>query len=356
MIFLLLTRIFLWIVIGWLLFFVLTKLIGNKGLAILGAALILGLLTLAFFNPNASIMPVTSQILASIFQPLGGTLIFFIIGLLAINFKNKTLKQAGIPCLAIAFLIFIVSTNYYLCYQIALSSETEVINLEKKQQELNEVTANSRVPVIVLLGKDSTQRDIPNRRHVQLTNQSNNLYYTAQLYQAQRDLGNTPLVMVTAAPRFDLTPRGINPICNCPDYYQEVEDISVLLQSFGVPVGQMILDRKGVDLHTSTEAIKTTLRSRGISNTNIYMVSSALEANRATATLQRSLKDLNLRVIPRPTGFQTIQPGSPPSIRFQVEDFLPSVKAIELSSTMTREFFVSLYYFLRGWMSVDILM
>jgi uncharacterized SAM-binding protein YcdF (DUF218 family) len=334
--YLLLTRVLLWIVVVVFIYYVLLQLIPRQYLAFLGALFLFAIIVLAFLNPNDTMVSTFWAILSFPLKPLGAALTLLLIG--ASKVKNSATLWA-------AFFILLLSSLPILSYSLAQRAEQEAIQVEQRRREICEgvcpeplfPTASRAAAAIVVLGQGTTEANLPYRTQIQLTDTGDRILYAAQLYREQLALGRQPFVIVSAGPRPDLEGNNTS----------EASDIASILTNLGVPRNQIILEPRGVDLRTSAVAVERILRERGLLNESMILVSSGINTRRATLTFS----NLGLRVIPRPTDFYTFQEGATPSRRLEVESFLPNVQSLAITTQVVEEFLSSIYYFLRGWSS-----
>jgi uncharacterized SAM-binding protein YcdF (DUF218 family) len=332
-----LTQIIIWVIVGLGLFYILLKLIPAKWLAIFGGLVLFMLIVLAFWNPNAAIVPPTSQIVSVIFQPIGMSLLLISIGLTQLE-KDTKIKKNGTILIGIGFFILLVSSLPIVAHQLAQQMETEVINLTKKIEYCPPI-CDDDLGSIVLLGRGTTEPALPYRTEIQLTQHSDRIFYAAGLYHQERNRGNDPIIIVSAGPRLGLS--------NQPKVLLESEDIRILLQRLGVPESRIILESKSVDLRTSVVEVKQILEREKLAGRPIFLVTSAINMTRAIQAFRKP----DLYVFPRPTDFYTFQPQATPRRSININEFIPSVEALLINSRILEEFFGALYYFLRGWLA-----
>jgi uncharacterized SAM-binding protein YcdF (DUF218 family) len=231
-----------------------------------------------------------------------------------------------------------------------VSSTPFLSNLLARSLELGEVTQISRTGTatppaaqpagaIVVLGRGTTQANVPYRTQIQLTETGDRILYTANLYREQVNLGSQPLVIVSAGPRDDLQGN--------QDQTSEANDIASLLTQLGVPRDRILTETRGVDLRSSAEQVSQILRARNLGNTRVIIVTSGLNSRRARLTFSR----VGLNVISRPTDFYGFQSGATPRLRIRIESFLPSVESLGVTTRIVEEFFTTIYYSLRGWLT-----
>lgn len=340
--FLLLTRILLLLLIAGILYYVFVKLIAKSNLGWIIAIILFIFAVTGFINPNSNLAFSGVSLLTFPLKPLGLSILLLILAVAGIN-KNGITKTAKHE-LWTALLILIIFSLPWVAYSLAQYAELEALQAFQQREKIctdvcpDGVIGYQQHPgAIVLLGRGTTQANLPYRIQIQLTDTGDRILYTSQLYHQQRSLGNNPLVIVSAGPRADLAGDAKNII--------EANDIKKLLVTMGVPAEQIITETRSVDLRTSAEEVRKILVFEEVQS-RVILVSSALNIRRATATFN----ELGIRVIPRPTNFYTFQNSSTPSRRLRLpNDFLPDAEALVISTRVIEEFWLSIYYFLRGW-------
>ena len=343
--FLLLTRVFLWLLVGFAIYYLLIKLIPNKFLTIFGGLAFIALIALAFLNPQDGFISTAWTILSIPLKPIGLTLLLLILGIAPIKL-GADIKAPKPYFIWAAFIVLLLSSLPAFAYQMAQLAERDAIVVEQKRQEALQPRGNvtptgqQRAEAIVLLGEGTTQANLPYRTQIQLTESGDRILYAAELYGRQRSLGNTPIVIVSAGPRRNL--KGDEQTID------EARDISSLLQRFGVPAGQIVTDNGGGNLRSSALSVKKVLEDRGLAGQPIIVVSSGINIRRAQLSFERE----GLNVLPRPTDFYTFESGDQtPKRRIILKDFLPSSQALITTTRVVEEYLSSLFYFLRGWLS-----
>ena len=352
MLFLLLTRVLLWLLIGTLLYYVLLQLVPKAYYAWLGGIILAVILVLAFFNPYATVVSEAWRILSFPLKPLGLAITFVWSG--AMQREGEAVTKLGQRLIFTGLAILLLASNPLVAYNLAQQAELEAIVAEQRLAEICDDNCPAGVvPVsqqtagaIVMLGQGTTQAALPYRTRVQLTDRGDLVFYAAQLYWGQRGVGNDPFVIVSAGPRPDLE-GDLNDIV-------EAFDIQEVLESLGVPSANIILEPNGIDLRTSAQAVEEILREEGLGD-RILLVTSAINIRRAKFTFA----NLGIRVVPRPTDFitfesVTFQPGPMPKKRIHAEDFIPSTEALSITTRVAEEYLAWVYYFLRGWFSLTV--
>lgn len=330
----LLTQVLLWILIGYIAWFLLKQFIPEKLYTFLGFIVLVALIVLAFFEPEQGIVSEAWSILSLPFRPLGLALV-----LLLMNFPFKGLFQwKSLQNFTVwAVLILLVGSAPATAYWLNQQAEQETIRL----------VTNSTVDgsnVIVVLAQDTTKPLIPPRTQAELTETGDRLRYTAQLYAEQPGSA----VIISAGSRPDV--QGGDSAER-----RETREARQFLEGFGVPPGQIVVDDESRTIRESAVNVGKILRERFPETEKIVLVTSALQMPRAASTFTRSMQrgsDRAVRVVPRSTDFHTVQSGGRLKHRNQFpNDILPDEYALYLTSKAMKEQFVSVYYFLRGWLS-----
>ena len=329
-----LTRVLLWLVIGGVAWYIFLRFIPSKIYTWLGGLVMILLVIIGFIEPGDGPIGTLITVISIPLKPLGICLILVGAGLRDYYQKGRPVYTT--PILVGFFILFVSSipiVSYFLMQQV----EQEVVQLTKE--------ATGSAPVLVMLGQGTTEAGIPPRPDVQLTDTGDRILYTARLYRQQRDQsGIGPLVIVSAGRRPDLEGAAEN--------VQEGNDIQKILIDQGVTSSDIILEPKGGDIRVSVLEVKNKLEERKADprikeSREIMLVTSAIHIRRATMTFRQE----GFNVIPKPTDFITIQPGGNSSKRIQLTDLLPSALALDHTTRFIEEYLVSIFYFLRGWLS-----
>jgi uncharacterized SAM-binding protein YcdF (DUF218 family) len=380
-VFLLLTQVLLWILVGLAARFVLLKALPKAFLGGLVLALLVAVTALTFFKgaPEVGLLGDVWQILSVVLNPFG-----LVIILLCVVWRdvengakfNKIILRIGVASLLI-FSLPIVS-NF-----LAQRTEMEAIQIMQDPPPLN----GQRV--IVLMGQNTTRLKLRPRAEaapaekkvdrngilpppepisegkfsllaglpLQLTDQGDRILGAAQLFSSER--GNNPLLIVSAGTRADRMTKANEKKENI----SEASDISRLLQSqFGIPGSAIVQDDDSRTVIESAQNVRKILESKNIRYGNqIMVVTSALEASRTALTFAREIAPdgQGVTIVSRPTDFYTI-PSSASLVNraqnadliernFMVSDLMPNVDSLQLSTKVISEAMTSLYYFLRGW-------
>jgi uncharacterized SAM-binding protein YcdF (DUF218 family) len=357
--FLSLLRVLLWVLLLALAYFVVAKFIPKVVLAFLGGILLVLIVGLSFYNPNNILVLPTWETISFPFKPVGLSLILFLLGITKIK-KDHITKDGKIMIISGLVILFLSSTPI-LAYELAKNMEIEGAGIKPiPAQCLNQtdpdiiadqdfldcyqylLPSQDIAPAIVLLGKDTTQPNLPYHTRVELEKTGDRILYTAQLYKQQVDLGNFPIIIISAPPRGDFQ--------GSEESLSESIDIAVLLQDLGVDPAQIVLEPKGYDLRTSAQETKRILTERNLQTQPILLVTSGISMRRATLTF----RNLGLDIKPRPANLYGFQSTANSGKKLRVKDFLPSASALDTTTEVVEEFLATIYYFLRGWSSPSI--
>jgi uncharacterized SAM-binding protein YcdF (DUF218 family) len=381
-VFLLLTQVLLWVLVGLAARFVLFKALPRVFLGGLVIALLVAVTALTFFKgaPETGLLGDVWQILSVILNPFG-----LVIILLCVVWRdvesggkfNKVVLRIGVASLLI-FSLPIVS-NF-----LAQRTEMEAVQIMQEAPPLNGAQR-----VIVLMGQNTTRLKLRPRTEaapaekkvdrngilpppepiseskfsmltnlpLQLTEQGDRILEAAQLFNSER--GNNPVLIISAGRRIDRVEKKDEKKENI----SEAADISRLLQSqFGIPGTAIIQDDDSRTVIEAAQNVRKILETRNIRYGNqIMVVTSAIEASRTALTFAREIAPdgQGVTIISRPTDFYTIPPAASLANRaknadliernFMVSDLMPNVDSLQLSTKVISEAMTSLYYFLRGW-------
>lgn len=319
------TTILLWVLIVGVLWYVLTKLISRKALSQIGIVLLLLVIILAFFNPNNAFGGTWWNLLSLPLKPLG-------LGIVLLGFAlREGIKKVRGDLVTIAFFVLLIGSTPLFSTALGQWAASNVNQ---------NATTEERLPpsTIVVLARGTTKISLVPRREVQLTEKGDRLLAASQTYAQEVFFGRQPLVIVSSGRRPGIPLEQPNAI--------EANDLRVILnRSFNIPLPQLVTEPTGVDVRTSAEAVTKILQEKNLQNQPIILIASGLEMSRAIGTFS----DLKIKAFPRPTDFTTgnVKPVNLNNI--VVEDLVPNVDSLVLTSRIVDEYFVRVYYFLRGW-------
>ncbi|MFB2894710.1 YdcF family protein [Aerosakkonemataceae cyanobacterium BLCC-F50] len=327
-------------------------------LAWLGALIVLLAVILALLTPNNGAVVQVWSILSLPLKPLGLSILFLLFALMGI-LKGGITSDAKlyIRISTALLLVFSIPIIAFLLVQLIESDSILALQAAAHRQD--------KVDAIVLLGQATTQQPFLEANQVHLTDGGDRILQAAREYDQQLRLGNDAYIIVSAGPRPGqrLNPNQSNPA--------EAFTIARILKSLGIPQSAILIETTGVDIRTSAEAIKRKYVDEGIISKRVILVASALNMQRARQTFAQ----LGISTIPSPATFYTFQSGGVPRVIFattqkdrcdtisvtfrnarevQFSDFMPNVDSLLLSTRVINEFWSSVYYFLRGWLSTGV--
>ena len=390
-VFVLLTQVLLWVVVGLFTWYVLLRALPKAFLGGLVILLLLGVSALTFYRgaPVDGLFGDIWQIIAVPFSPFGLILIFLLIVLTEI-FRGGVSKT-GLILLRIAIPVLLILSIPAVSYFLAQRSEAQALQITRAAPA--EALGGGRRTIVVLSQgttrlqlRPRTQPAPPPRPNqnaqapliqppepltenadniltqqpIQLTEEGDRLIYAARLYQEEVARGTNPLVVVSAGSREGRDRKEGDTRENTA----ESRDVVTFLQTQGVPAGNILEDGNSPTVHDSAVNVRALLRARQISFGNqLFLVTSAIEMSRAALTFNREFNNQGsetiVTIIARPTDFHTLPQRE--SLRqrtqgrdliergFRLGDLLPNTQAFALSSRVINEYITSIYYFLRGW-------
>ncbi|HEY9618703.1 MAG TPA: YdcF family protein [Microcoleaceae cyanobacterium] len=391
-VFLLLTQVLLWIVVGLVTWFVLLKALPRAFLSMLVLLLILAVLVISFVGgapADGGILETLWKIISFPLTPLGLGIV-----LIWVLLSGTKLTKVARNIMLVALLLLALASFPAVAYFLAQELEMEAVELIRATPPLE----SGAQRVIVLLGQGTTRTQLRPRRGeppaepkpascppectptsppprierpileeqyqvlsnlpIQLTAQGNRLIYAARLYQEEGNRGTNPVIMVSAGTRNNRVWKEGEK----KEDVSEARDIQTFLtQTMGVPERDMILNHDDGSVRRSAEQIQQILNGQRINYGNqLILVTSAINMHRSYLTFQRLFEDT--LIIARPTDFYSLPPANRLAKvaqgadvvenRLLVSDFVPNVEAFYISSRAIEEYLTALYYFLRGWISM----
>lgn len=343
--FILLTRLLLWLLVGGILWFIFLRFIPRIYLTWLGGLLLFSLLALAFVDPANSTIGLVWTILSIPLKPLGLAILLLLSAL-----REGTRKVLGNQVLA-ALLVLLLSSLPIVAYWLTGQAEQSIFRARSALQEgfsLTQPADPQTVRAIVVLGQRASQAGgTAYRTQTQIAQEAGDtgvpaalvprILYAGELYREQRNQGNDPLVIISAGPRPERAGADVG----------QADEIRDLLIDAGVASDRILIDSAGIDIYSSARSVRDMLVNRGFEtgSDRVILVSSAISARRAILTFAQ----LGVRTTPRPTDFFVARPPDTAQLAV-VADLIPSVEALELTTRVVEEYLTSIYYFLRGWL------
>ncbi len=331
----LLTRLLLLAVLVWLLWYVVYQLIPKPYLTILGGIMVVLFFLLLFQDPGDRVLGAVWDILSFPFKPLGLSLLLMGLAL------RKGIKEINGGLVLWAFIILWVFSTPLVAYWL----------MQKTQQTAEQLAAltneNQVVEVIAVLGDGTNPADPSYRAGTQFNSPADGfdntfvtrLQYVGRLYNEQRVLGGSPLVIVSPGSQLERRTKDIE------------EDIEAILVSNGVPPDNIIVDDRGRDIRSSALAVRRILNERDFQETGyeVLLVAPASKIRRARAAFARGLNIIDEEVIAAPTDFYGFQVQGD-DILMRINDIVPDAETLTLSTRVIEEYLGTIYYFVRGWL------
>ncbi|NER21017.1 MAG: YdcF family protein [Symploca sp. SIO1B1] len=318
--FLLLTQILLWGLITYILYRLLTEVIPKQYFTLLGALFLFGIIALAFFFPNDQLVSAAWKVISFPLKPLGAAIVLLIIALRQGLAKSQNLVVT-------AMVVLLISSMPFFANLLAQRSETVA--------QTDPTAPAQTTGAIVLLGRGSAL----SLGQTQLNNTGDLVFYTSQLYQAS---GNQPLVIVSPG-------RSFSPQGNQDQTVVEANDIATLLTQVGVPRSRIVTESSGLDLRGRAREIRRVLQEQGLEGTSVTVVSPGFGSRIAG----QAFSDAGINVIAQPAGFFGSRPVAAINRLPSPLSFVPSEEALTLTTRVVEEFLTSIYYALRGSLSVN---
>jgi hypothetical protein len=390
-VFLLLTQVLLWILVGLAARFILLQALPKAFLGSLVLTLLVVVTALTFFSGSpgggvdSGVLGEIWQLISVIFNPLG--LVLILLGVVWWDMDKGKFSKSSKVLLRIGIVALLLMSLPLVSNFLVQRSELEAIQISRPENFA--LPAGSR-RVIVLMGQGTTELTVRPRTQApvteppkpsgsnnwlqppppiqegnygllvsqaQLSGKGDRILYAAQLFNQER--GNAPLLVVSAGQY----PGRVRKSGETRESASEANDISRILQAqLGIPGGSILVDPESSTVQASSVNVRKLLEKNQVSyGDQLMIVTSALESSRTSLTFQNEFvaNGRPLTVISRPTDFQMVPPKETLASRLQgsdvierglrVGDFVPSVTALERSSNLVTESLTSLYYFLRGW-------
>ncbi len=355
----LLTRLLLWIAIGYFLWWVIKKFIPTNFLTWFGGAIILALVAASFIDPNDRTIGTFWQFISFPLTPLGIVITFLAVALAAgVKKVNGRLVMA-------ALLILLVSSTPLVARGLAVQSEQAVQRAYANQRLLCSDICPSvdAVPVdrarsIVVIGDNADAYRLANTLPSQIDSDTpldpvlvSRLNSAADVYS--RVSLARPFVTVSAGALDSDSEQG----------QQLNESIRQRLVNRGIPGETIRITSNGMDIRGVVEdqasflasqglftpGERSTRRAEGLNNRDanrVILVAPALTMRRAALAFEQE----ELEVVAWPTElYGAPRPNDADSLA-RLADLVPNVGALRLSTRYWQELLSSIYYYLRGWL------
>ncbi len=355
----LLTRLLLWLGIGYFLWWVLKKFIPANFLTWFGGAMILALIAGAFLFPDDSTIGVFWQFLVFPLTPLGGA-----ITLLALSLSDGMKKVKG-RMVMVALLILFFASMPLIARALVNHSEQSVQRAYASQQRLcsDICPAIDQVPVdravsIVVIGENADAYRLTNALNSRI-DADNPLdpALVAQLNSAanvyNRISAARPYVTVTAGPRFG-TGEEQEPLRQAIRQQlvgRGVPSESIRVEATGTDIRNTVVDQKNFlteqGLFTAPARLGRFETARNNRNANrVVLVAPALTMRRAALAFENE----GIQVVAAPTELYSTPNVENRDTLASLADLAPNVNALVLTTRYWGELLSAVYYYLRGWL------
>ncbi|MEY3298296.1 MAG: hypothetical protein RLZZ597_1556 [Cyanobacteriota bacterium] len=355
----LLTRLLLWLAIGYGLWWAVKKLIPEKWLTWLGGGLVLLLVAAAFIDPNDRTVGTFWQALSLPLTPLGA-----VITMLALSLKNGLQKVEGKLVLA-ALAVLWVSSTPLVARGLSVQAEAAVERAYENQRMLcssNFCAATDALPVqlataMVIIGDNADAFRLSNT----LPSQSDSdvpldPILVSRLNSASDVYGRVavanPVVTVTAGARDESSDLG----------QQLNQSIRQRLMNRGIADSNIRIINTGMDIRRTVEDQASFLADRGLFNppaprerraerdnrtaNRVILVAPALTMRRAALAFENDA----LQVVAWPTELYGAPRSEEDGTLARLADLVPNGGALRVTTRYWEELLSSLYYYLRGWL------
>lgn len=259
-----------------------------------------------------------SKLLPLFIYPLGIVTLLLILGL-----SSERRKKWHKAFLILALVTLLLGSNRWISYGLARSLEWQNLPSETTPQD----------EVIVVLGGGTESGDYP-RPMTEVNGAGDRVLYAAKLYHD----GAAPIILVSGGNLGFSSARGDTP----------AEEMTDLLNMLGVPTESIWQQDQSQNTYEDALYSAELLREKEI--TEVILVTSAMHMPRAKALFENQ----GIDVIPAPTDFtvteQNWQSVFQPSIGELVINLLPNASALDLTTTVIKEYIGLLVYHLRGWL------
>lgn len=258
-----------------------------------------------------------SKLLPLFFYPLGLACVLMVVALVTLGKRPRW----AVGAITLALVILLGASNGWVSSLLVRSLEAQI-----------PPTVVPTAEAIVVLG-GATKPALPPRPGVDLSEQSDRIFYAAQLYKQQK----APLIIVSGG-RIDWTHQGGTP---------ESADMANILSQIGVPASAIIQDPDSLNTYENGVNVRKILNERDIRQ--ILLVTSAMHMPRSLLIF----KHQGIAAIPAPTDFlvsnNQLQALSS-SPQATLLNLLPDSDRLEHFTRALKEYVGLLVYRLRGWL------
>ncbi|NMF84240.1 ElyC/SanA/YdcF family protein [Nodosilinea sp. P-1105] len=355
----LLTRLLLWLGIGYFLWWVLRKFIPANFLTWLGGAIILGLIAASFIAPNDTTINTFWQFIAFPLVPLGAALTLLAVAL------GKGLKKANGQMVLAAILVLTVSSTPLVARALVEQSETAVQRAFDNQRRMcsDICPAVDGVPVdravaMVVIGENADSYQLTNTlpSHIDRNAQIDpvlvsRLNSAADVYTRISPQAR-PFVTVTAGPRFSSEEerQRIQQAIEQRLIVRGVPGDAIRITTDGMNIRDVVVEQRNFlqnqGLFTPRDPDPQSLDRGNREANRVILVAPALTMRRAALAFEK----VDLQVVAWPTELYST-PGSPRGQSIaRLGDLVPNVNALRLTTRYWQELLASIYYYMRDWL------
>jgi hypothetical protein len=355
----LLTRLLLWLAIGYGLWWAVKKLIPEKFLTWLGGAIILVLVAAAFLDPNDRTVGTFWQMIALPLTPLGATITMLVLSL------AKGLKKVEGKLVVAALAVLWVSSTPLVARGLSVQAEESVQRAYNNQRMLcssNFCAVADALPVqlaraMVIVGENADAFRVTNTLPSQGDSDVpldpilvSRLNSAADVYG--RVAVANPLVTVTAGARDTNSDLGqqLNQAIRQRLINRGIPDASIRVINSGMDIRGTVEDQKSflADQQIFIPLARGERRSESDNRTasRVVLVTPALTMRRAALAFEND----GLQVVAWPTELYGVPRSDADGTLARFADLVPNVGALRVTTRYWEELLSSLYYYLRGWL------
>ncbi|MFO8037916.1 MAG: YdcF family protein [Sodalinema sp.] len=332
--FLVLTRVLLWLLVLVIFFYVFFRIVPKAYFTFLGGLLLAVFVVLLFVDPTDRTATTAWGILSLPFKPLG--IVWLLLAQCLRGIKDGGISKAAQNQIRSAFVLLWLFSTPFLWQWVYHSS------VERQVARLANLTQTETAETLVLLAHDTVEPQVEGRSQLQLGDRGNLILYANQLYQA----GGITRIVVSGGDRLHF-PRPDAESEDAAASSNEAELAAELLSRLGVPRTSILIDPNSPNLRRSVLGVRDLLAENDI-DSPILLVTRALSMYRSASSFVQG----GMAVIPRPTDYVAfIDPNETQDPIFTLESLMPSHRGLMLSTQLSDEYLLTIYYFLRGWLS-----
>lgn len=356
----LLTRLLLWIALGYALWWVIKKFIPEKFLTWLGGFIILSMIAASFLDSNDRTIGTFWEFLSFPLTPLGASILFLCTSL------NEGVKKVKGRYVVTALAILWVSSTPLVARGLAVQAEGAVRRAYANQR----ILCSDLCPVI-----DDIQIPVNRARAMVIVggNADDYLLDSSLPSQSDSDVPLDPILVSRLNSAADVYGRVAlaNPLVTVTagarsgdsDIGQRLEQsLRQRLVNRGIPNENIRIIRSGMDIRGTVEDQKVFLEERGLFTppprgqrrseagnreaNRVILVAPALTMRRAALAFEND----GLQVVAWPTELYGAPRTAESGTLARLADLVPNVGALRLTTRYWQELLSSIYYYLRGWL------